>query len=97
AKLKADKIKGIIMIDEVTKLEGIPAIAFDYILGNKSALECILAQYKEKKPKDLTRSEKFNNYRFADDKEEVIQLLMRVTTVSVETMKIIEEMGNICI
>ncbi|HEY9702843.1 MAG TPA: type ISP restriction/modification enzyme, partial [Allocoleopsis sp.] len=93
-KLKADKIKGIIMIDDVTTLKEIPAIAFDYKLGNRSALEWILDQYKETKSKDLTIAEKFNNYRFADYKEEVIELLMKVTTVSVETMKIIEKMGK---
>jgi predicted helicase len=37
-------------------------------------------------------AEKFNTYRFADYKEEVIDLLKRVCTVSVETMKIIKEM-----
>jgi predicted helicase len=94
-KLKADKINGKIIIDEVTTLENIPSIAWKYQLGNRSALEWILDQYKEKKPKDQTIAEKFNNYRFADYKEQVIDLLMRVCTVSVETMKIIEEMTNI--
>jgi predicted helicase len=44
---------------------------------------------------DKTIAEKFNNYRFADYKEKVIDLLMRVTTVSVETMKIINEMNKL--
>ena len=52
----------------------------------------MLDQYKEKKPKDPTIREKFDTYRFADYKEKVIDLLMRVTTVSVETMKIIDAM-----
>jgi predicted helicase len=52
----------------------------------------ILDQYKEKTPKDPTIREKFNTYRFADHKEKVIDLLRRVTRVSVETMKIIEQM-----
>jgi predicted helicase len=39
--------------------------------------------------------QRFNNNYFADYKEEVIQLLMKVTNVSVETMKIIEEMSTI--
>jgi predicted helicase len=49
-------------------------------------------QYKEKKPKDPTIAEKFNNYCFSDYKEQVIELLMRVCTVSVATMKIIQAM-----
>lgn len=91
-KLKADKENGSIQLDERTTLSGIPAIAWDYKLGNRSALEWILDQYKEKKPKDPTIAEKFNTYRFADYKEQVIDLLQRVTTVSVETMQIIGEM-----
>ena len=51
-----------------------------------------MGEYEETKPKDLTIAEKFNNYRFADYKEEVIDLLKRVCTVSVETMKIMQEM-----
>ena len=61
-------------------------------LGNRSALEWILDQYKEKKPKDPTIREKFVIYRFADYKEKVIDLLMRVTTVSVGTVAITEAM-----
>lgn len=52
----------------------------------------ILGRYKEKKPKDPTIAEKFNTYRFADYKEQVIELLCRVCTVSVETMRIVKEM-----
>lgn len=91
-KLKADQIKNEIILDTVTTLTNIPKMAWDYRLGNRSALEWILDQYKEKKPKDETIAKQFNNYRFADYKEQVIDLLMRVCTVSVETIKIIQAM-----
>ena len=91
-KLKADKQAGIIEIDELTFLRGIPREAWEYKLGNRSALEWILDQYKEKKPKDPTIAEKFNTYRFADYKEHVIDLLKRVCTVSVETVRVVGEM-----
>jgi predicted helicase len=91
-KLKADKEAGKIYLDQITTLQGIPSIAWDYKLGNRSALEWILDQYKEKKPRDKTIAEKFNTYQFADYKEQVIELLQRVCTVSVETMKIIDDM-----
>jgi predicted helicase len=94
-KLKADKQGGEIEIDEITMLKGIPKEAWEYKLGNRSALEWILDQYKEKKPKDKTIAEKFNTYRFADYKEHVIELLKKVTTISVETMKIIREMEKV--
>jgi len=70
----------------------VPGEAWTYKLGNRSALEWILDQYKEKTPKDPTIREKFNTYRFADYKEEVIDLLKRVMRVSVETMAIVEAM-----
>ena len=95
AKLKADKEAGIIEIDELTYLKGIPKIAWEYKLGNRSALEWVLDQYKEKKAKDPTIAEKFDTYRFADYKTQVIDLLKRVCSVSVETMKIIQEMESV--
>ena len=93
--LKADKDDGRIMIDSETTLTGIPTEAWDYRLGNRSALEWILDQYKEKKPKDPTIREKFNTYRFADYKEKVIDLLTRVTTVSVRTVDIVNSMRKV--
>ncbi|GAB4035432.1 hypothetical protein GCM10028774_24790 [Spirosoma jeollabukense] len=90
--LKTDKSAGAIIIDELTTLTGVPAIAWEYKLGNRSALEWVLDQYKEKKPSDPTIAAKFNTYRFADYKEHVIDLLQRVCTVSVETMKVIDQM-----
>lgn len=94
-KLKADKENGVIIIDEATIISKIPTDAWDYKLGNRSALEWVLDQYKEKKPSDPTILEKFNTYKFADYKEQVIDLLKRVSTVSVETMKIINEMNKV--
>lgn len=51
-----------------------------------------MSQNKEKKPKDPTIREKFDTYRFADYKEKVIDLLTRVTRVSVQTQAIVEAM-----
>jgi Uma2 family endonuclease len=50
-KLKADKTEGKIILDTVTTLEGVPAIAWDYKLGNRSALEWILDNTKKRHPK----------------------------------------------
>ena len=95
AKLKAEKTKGQIVLDGFTTLTGVPPEAWEYKLGNRSALEWVLDRYKEKKPKDPTIREKFNTYRFADYKEEVIDLLKRVCTVSVETVNIVREMARV--
>lgn len=94
AMLKADKEAGRITLDSETTLSGIPLEAWEYKLGNRSALEWILDQYKESKPKDPTIREKFDTYRFADYKDKVIDLLMRVTTVSVRTVAITRAMND---
>ena len=91
--LSANKERGIIRVDEQTTLEDVPPEAWRYTLGSRSALEWILDQYKERKPKDPTIAEKFNTYKFADHKERVIDLLMRVCTVSVKTMDVVDDMA----
>ncbi len=93
-RLQADKVAGHILVDDQTTLTGVPPIAWEYQLGNRSALEWILDQYKEKKPKDPTMVEQFNTYRFADYKEEAIELLQRVCLVSVKTVEIIQAMRH---
>lgn len=72
-----------------------PTQAWAYKLGNRSAVDWVLDQHKEKRPKDPTIREKFDTYRFADHKEKVLDLLARVTTVSVETVRITEAMKGV--
>lgn len=93
--LKADKAAGVVRLDSETQLTGVPPEAWNYRLGNRTALEWVLDQHKEKTPKDPTIRAKFNTYRFADHKERVIDLLMRVTRVSVETVAIVEAMRRL--
>ena len=62
--LRADKDKGTITLDDRTTLSGVPPQAWEYRLGSRSALEWVLDQHKEKKPRDPTIREKFNTYRF---------------------------------
>lgn len=90
--LKSDPAAGSITLDSETTLRGVPPEAWAYKLGNRCAIDWVLDQHKEKKPKDPTIREKFDTYRFAQHKEKVVDLLMRVTTVSVETVRITEAM-----
>ena len=87
-----DRERGEIHIDSETVLRGVPADAWRYRLGSRSALEWVLDQYKEKKPRDPTIRERFNTYRFADYKEDVIELLGRVCAVSARTMEVVDGM-----
>ncbi len=47
------------------------------------------------KPQDATIAERFNTYKFEDYKEQVIDLLKRVTNVSVKTMEILNQMPSV--
>ncbi len=94
AVLKADKENGTIRLDSETVLSGLPPEVWDYKLGNRSGVEWVLDQYKEKTPKDPTIREKFNTYRFADYKEKVVDLIGRVARVSVETMGVTQAMKS---
>ena len=91
--LKADKAAGRVVLDSETVLDGLPAEAWAYRLGNRSGVEWVLDQHREKTPKDPTIREKFNTYRFADHKERVADLIARVARVSVETMAIVAAMA----
>ncbi|WP_294210614.1 type ISP restriction/modification enzyme [uncultured Sphingomonas sp.] len=86
---------GTVVIDADTQIAGIPPEAWSYRLGNRSAIDWVLDQHKEKKPRDPTIAAKFNTYRFADYKESMIALLAKVVRVSMETVTITEAMKAI--
>ena len=86
--LRSKPDNGAVVVDADTQLTGIPPAAWTYRLGNRSAIDWVLDQHKEKKPRDPTIAAKFNTYRFADYKESMIALLAKVVRVSVETVAI---------
>ena len=93
ALLRADRERGLIRIDERTTLAGVPADVWRYRLGSRSAVEWVLDQYRERKPRDPTVAARFNGYRFGAHKERVVELLGRVCAVSVGTMGIVDKMA----
>lgn len=92
--LKSHPDKGLVIIDADTQITGIPLEAWTYRLGNRSAIDWVLDQHKEKKPRDPIIAAKFNTYRFVDYKESMIALLAKVVRVSVDTVGITEAMRN---
>jgi predicted helicase len=90
--LRSDPDNGMITLDCRTALSRIPKAAWDYRLGNRSGIDWILDQDKEKTPKDTPIRKTFNTCRFADHTEKVADLIARVTRGSVETVGIVEAM-----
>jgi len=90
--LRSDPDMGWVVVDADTQITGIPAEAWSYRLGNRSAIDWVLHQHKEKKPRDPTIAAKFNTYRFADYKESMIALLAKVVRVSMDTVAVTEAM-----
>jgi predicted helicase len=91
SQFKLDKISGQIIIDDTT-ISGIPLEVFGYKLSQRSALEWIIDQYKPRKIDDPTILERFNTYDYSQYKDEIISLIKKIITVSLETLKILDLM-----
>ena len=85
-KMRLSKDKTQIRYNDFLTLEGIPEKAFAYQLGNRSALEWVLDQYRVKVDK---RSGIINDPNRADDPQYIVKLIQKVITVSVETVEIV--------
>ena len=52
--LRSDHDNGNIRLDSDTQLTGVPEEAWRYRLGNRTTIDWVLDQHKEKKPRDPT-------------------------------------------
>ena len=86
-KMKLSKDKTQLVYNDFLTLNGIPAKAFDYRLGNRSALEWVIDQYCVKTDK---RSGIVNDPNRAGNPQYIVKLIGRVITVSLETVGIVE-------
>ena len=86
-KMRLSKDKRQLRYNDFLTLEGIPAQAFAYRLGNRSALEWIIDQYRVKTDK---RSGIVNDPNRADEPQYIVDLVGRVVAVSLETVEIVE-------
>nr|MCU0499370.1 DNA helicase [Anaerolineae bacterium] len=86
-KLKLSKDRDAITVNDSLTLRGIPSAAFDYRLGNRSALEWIIDQYQVKKDDRSGILSDPNQY--SDDPQYIVKLIGRVTQVSLDTMRLI--------
>jgi predicted helicase len=81
----------IIHFNERITVRGIPEDAYRYMLGSRSAIEWIIDRYYVKTDKDSGIVNDPNDWsREVGDPRYILDLLARVVTVSVETMKIVD-------
>ncbi|WP_326825831.1 DEAD/DEAH box helicase [Streptosporangium sp. NBC_01756] len=95
AKMKIPKAKGVsdrstIVYNNQVTLTNIPEEAYRYQLGARSAIEWIIDRYQVKIDKDSGITNDPNDW--SDDPRYIIDLLKRIVTVSLQTMKIVDQL-----
>ncbi len=93
--MKLSKDKTALIVNDSLTLAGIPPDVFAYRLGNRSALEWVIDQYRIKTDK---RSGIHSDPNRPDDEEYIVRLIGQVVRVSLETVEIVrglpEESGG---
>ena len=91
-KMRLSKDKTQIIYNDFLTLGGIPSEVFEYRLGNRSALDWIIDQYRVSTDK---RSCITNDPNMPDDPQYIIRLIGRVITVSLNTVKIVKSLPSL--
>ncbi len=86
-KMKLSKDRATLVVNETLSFGEIPPEAFEYRLGNRSALEWVIDQYQVSTDK---RSGIVTDPNRLDDPESIVRLVERVIRVSVETVEIVK-------
>jgi len=87
----------IVYNDKIT-LRGIPDAAYRYMLGSRSAIEWIIDRYQVKTDKPSGIVNDPNDWsREVKDPRYILDLLARIVTVSLETMKIVDNLPPLAI
>jgi predicted helicase len=90
-RFRLDRDAGRLVIDNLT-VSGIPSAAFAYRLSQRSAVEWLIDQYKPRKIDDAVVAERFNAYGYGDYRDDIVSLVKKIVTVSLETLRIRTEM-----
>ena len=91
-RIRLSKDKTQLVYNDFLTLGGIPPESFEYRLGNRSALEWIVDQYRVKTDK---RSGIVNDPNRSDDPEYIVRVIGKVITVSLETVKIVKSLPSL--
>ena len=85
--MKLSKDKASLFYNDFLTLSGIPAEVYDYRLGNRSALEWVIDQYRVTKDDHGNITSDPNRM---DDEQYIVRLIGQVITVSLETVKVVK-------
>ena len=88
-KMRLSKDKTQLKYNDFLTLDGIPAEALDYRLGNRSALEWVVDQYRVKIDK---RSGIVNDPNRETESRYIVDLIARVITLSLKTVEIVKNL-----
>ena len=88
-KMRLSKDKMQLKYNDYLTLDGIPTEVYDYRLGNRSALEWVVDQYRVKTDK---RSGIVNDPNRADQPRYIVDLIARVITASLKTVEIVKDL-----
>ncbi len=84
--MKLNKEHDAILYNDFLTLVGVPHEAFEYRLGNRSALEWVIDQYRVGRDEHGNITSDPNR---AEDEQYIVRLLGQIITVSLETTKIV--------
>ena len=90
-KMRLTPNKDALVVNDWLTLSGIPQECFQYRLGNRSALEWVIDQYQVSTD---ARSGITSDPNREDEPEYIVRLVGRVVQVSVETVKLVNELAE---
>jgi len=91
-RMRLSKDKTTLFYNDFLTLKGIPAAAYEYRLGNRSALEWVIDQYQVSTDK---RSGITNDPNREDDAQYIVRLIGQLVTISLETVEIVKGLPDL--
>ena len=93
-RMRLSKDKTALTYNSFLTLRGIPPATFSYRLGNRSALDWVIDQYRVSTD---PRSGITNDPNREDDPKYILRLIAQVITVSLETQQIISTLPTLAL
>lgn len=90
---KLENDRSTIVFNSDITIHDIPEEAYDYIVNGRSAIEWIMDQYQVKTDKKSEITDDPND--FSDDPKYIYNLLLRIITVSLQTIKLVNELPKL--